>query len=98
LAVAGAAGFGEESGECCDCLEQQRVEFGLLAGGALGAEAGDEPFPSGGGLLLVLGGLPAGLVACPPPAQRLGADHGAGVGMPASGGELAGPGGGVSRG
>jgi hypothetical protein len=30
------------------------------------------------GLLLVLGGLLAGLVACPPPAQRLCPGHGGG--------------------
>jgi hypothetical protein len=35
----------EEAGERCDGLEQQRVEFGLLVGGALGVEAGDEPIP-----------------------------------------------------
>ena len=49
----------EETGERRDGLEQQRVEFGLLVGGALGVEAGDEPIPVGQGLVLVLGGLPA---------------------------------------
>jgi hypothetical protein len=37
----------------------------------------------GVGLMLVLGGLSAGFVACPPPAQRLGAGHGDGATVPA---------------
>jgi hypothetical protein len=78
----------EETGERRDGLEQQRVEFGLLVGGALGLEAGDEPVPLGQGLVLVLGGLPAGLVACPPPAQRLGASHGDGATVLGLGGGL----------
>jgi hypothetical protein len=72
-AVAGVVRPAEETGERRDGLGQQRVESGLLVGGALGVEAGDEPVPLGQGLVLVLGGLPAGLVACPPPAQRRGA-------------------------
>jgi hypothetical protein len=36
----------EETGERRDGLEQQRVEFGLLFGGALSVEAGDEPISS----------------------------------------------------
>src|SRR6516164_2553935 len=44
-AVAGVVRPAEEAGERCDGLEQQRVEFGLLVGGALGVEAGDEPIP-----------------------------------------------------
>ena len=76
----------EEAGERRDGLEQQRVEFGLLVGAALGVEAGDEPVPLGQGLVLVLGGLPAGLVARPPPAQRLGAGDGDGAMVPCLGG------------
>jgi len=75
----------EQAGERRDGLEQQRVESGLLVGGALGVEAGDEPIPVGLGLLLVLGGLPAGLVACAPPAQRLGPGHGGGCDGPVPG-------------
>jgi len=41
----------------------------------------------GGGVVLVLGGLPAGFVAGPPPAQRFGACDGTGL-----------PGGGLARG
>src|SRR5260370_37100851 len=80
-AVAGVVRPAEETGERRDGLEQQqRVEFGLLVGAALGVEAGDEPVPSGQGLVVGLGGLPAGLVACPPPAQRRGAGYGDGAG------------------
>ena len=61
----------EQAGERRDGLKQQRVESGLLVGGTLGVEAGDEPIPVGLGLLLVLGGLPAGLVACPVGAENL---------------------------
>jgi hypothetical protein len=39
------------------------------------------------GLVLVLGGLPAGLVACLPPAQRRGASDGDGAAVPGLGGE-----------
>jgi hypothetical protein len=85
----------EEAGEGCDGFEEERVELGLLVGGALGAEAGDEPVPPGGGVLLVRGGLMAGLVACPPPAQCLGAGEG---GAPGRCGGLACARGGVSRG
>ena len=74
-----------EAGERRDGLEQQRVEFGLLAGGALGVEAGDEPIPVCLGLVLVLGGLPARLVARPPLAQRLGAGDGDGAMVPGLG-------------
>ena len=77
----------EQAGERRDGLEQQRVEFGLLVGGALGMEAGGEPIPLGPGLVLALGGLSAGLVACPPPAQRLGAGYGIGATLPGLGGE-----------
>ena len=59
--------------------------LGLLVGGVLGAVAGDEPVPSGGGVLLVLGGLVPGLVAGPPPAQRLGAGDGGAAGWRAGG-------------
>jgi hypothetical protein len=45
-AVAGVVWPAEETGERCGGLEQQRVEFGLLVGGMLGVEAGDEPVPS----------------------------------------------------
>ena len=83
----------EQAGERRDGLEQQRVESGLLVGGALGVEAGDEPVPSGQGLVLVLGGLPAGLVACPPPAKRRGMSYGDGAVVPGLGG-----GGGVHQG
>src|SRR6266536_1351713 len=76
--AAGVVVAAEEAGERCDGFLQERVEPGLLAGGALGVEADDEPVPPGGGLLLVLGGLPAGFVAGPPPAQRLGAGDGRG--------------------
>ena len=86
-AAAGVVRPAEQAGECRDGLEQQRVEFGLLVGGALGVEAGDEPIPVGLGLVLVLGGLPAGFVACPPPAQRCGAGDGDGVAVPGLGGE-----------
>ena len=86
-AVAGVVRPAEETGERRDGLEQQRVESGLLVGGALGVEAGDEPVPLGQGLVLVLGGLPAGLVACPPPAQRRGASYGGGAMVPGLGGE-----------
>ena len=54
----GRSGPLEQAGERRDGLEQQRVESGLLVGGALGVEAGDEPVPLGLGLVLVLGGLP----------------------------------------
>ena len=74
----------EEAGERVDEFEQQRVDLGLLVSGVLGAVAGDEPVPSGGCLLLVLGGLVPGLVAGPPPAQCLGAGHGPAGGLPVS--------------
>jgi hypothetical protein len=86
-AVAGVVRPAEEAGEGRDGLEQQRVESGLLVGGALGVEAGDEPIPLGQGLVLVLGGLPAGLVACPPLAQRRGASYGGGAMVAGLGGE-----------
>src|SRR5260370_42456397 len=86
-AVAGVVRPAEETGERRDGLEQQRVEFGLLVGGALGVEAGDEPVPSGQGLVLVLGGLPAGLVACPPPAKGRGVGYGGGAVVLGLGGE-----------
>jgi hypothetical protein len=100
LAARGSGGVvgAEEAGEGCDGFEEERVELGLLVGGALGAEAGDEPVPPGGGVLLVLGGLMAGLVACPPPAQCLGAGEGGGAGAPGPCGGLACAWGGVSRG
>ena len=85
--VAGVVRPAEETGERRDGLEQQRVESGLLVGGALGVEAGDEPIPVCPGLVLVLGGLPAGLVACPPPAQRRGAGDGDGAMVVGLGGE-----------
>jgi hypothetical protein len=39
--VAGVAGCAEQAGERVDRFEQQRVEAGLLVGGAAGAEFGD---------------------------------------------------------
>ena len=72
---------GEEAGEDVDEFEEQRVDSGLLVSGVLGTVAGDEMVPSGGCLLLVLGGLVPGLVAGPPPAQCLGAGHGPGGGL-----------------
>src|ERR1700740_3333718 len=74
---------GEEAGEHVDDFEEQRVGSGLLVSGVLGAVAGDEMVPSGGFLLLVLGGLVSGLVTGPPPAQCFGAGHGPG-GLPVS--------------
>ena len=71
----------EEAGECCDGLLQERVELGLLVAGALGAECADVPVPLGGGVVPVFGGLPAGLVSGPPPAQRLGSGDGGGGGL-----------------
>ena len=61
-AVAGAVAV-EEAGKHVDEFEQQRVDLGLLVSGVLGAVAGDEPVPSGGCLLFVLGGVVPGLVA-----------------------------------
>jgi hypothetical protein len=75
---------GEQAGERVDGFEQQRVDPGLAVGGMLGAVAGDEPVPPGGCLLFVLGGLVPGFVSCPPPAQCLGAGHGAGGGLAVS--------------
>ena len=48
--VVAGAGCAEEAGKRRDCLLQQRVEAGLLVGGAAGAELGD------GAAVLVLGG------------------------------------------
>jgi hypothetical protein len=73
----------EEAGEHVDDFEEQRVDSGLLVSGVLGTVTGDEMLPSGGCLLLVLGGLMSGLVAGPPPAQCLGAGHGP-AGLPVS--------------
>jgi hypothetical protein len=84
-AAAGVVWLAEQGSERCDGLEQQRVESGLLVGGVLGVEAGDELVPVG--LVLVLGGLPAGLVACLPPAQRRGTGGGGGATVPGLGGE-----------
>ena len=56
---------GEEAGEHVDGFEQQRVDSGLLVSGVLGAVAGGELVPPGGGLLFVLGGLVSGLVSRP---------------------------------
>jgi len=81
--VAGVVRPAEEAGERGNGFEQQRVEFGLLADGALRAVAGYEPVPLGLGL--VLGGLLARFVACPPPVQRLGAGHGDGPALPGRG-------------
>ena len=53
--VVAGAGCAEEAGKRRDCLLQQRVEAGLLVGGAAGAEFGD------GAAVLVLGGE----LACP---------------------------------
>ena len=63
----GAAGVvcAEQAGEGCDGFEQQRVDLCLPGGGVLSVVAGDQPVPAGGGLVLVLGGLPAGVVARP---------------------------------
>ena len=71
----------EEAGECCDGVLQERVELGLLVAGALGAECADVPVPLGGGVVLVFGGLPAGLVSGPPPVQRLGSGDGGSGGL-----------------
>jgi hypothetical protein len=76
-AVAGVVAV-EEAGKHVDEFEQQRVDLGLLVSGMLGAVAGDEPVPSGGCLLFVLGGVVPGLVAGLPPAQGFGPVHGAG--------------------
>ena len=40
-AVAGVAGCVQEAGERCDCLEQQRVDPGVVVGVVTGAELGD---------------------------------------------------------
>jgi hypothetical protein len=74
----------KEAGERVDGFEQQGVDLGLLVSGVLGAVAGDELVPSGGCLLLVLGGVVPGLVAGLPPAQRFGAGHGPAGGLPVS--------------
>ena len=75
---------GEKAGEHVDGFEQQRVDSGLLVSGVLGAVAGGEPVPPGGGLLFVFGGLVSGLVAGLPPAQCLGAGDGLAGGLPVS--------------
>src|ERR1700685_1410316 len=49
-AVAGVTGCAEQAGERVDCFEEQRVDAGLLVGGAAGAEFGD------GAAVLGLGG------------------------------------------
>jgi hypothetical protein len=82
----GSGGLGlvvaaEEAGEHVDGFEEQRVGSGLLVRGVLGAVAGEEMVPSGGCLLLVLGGLMSGLVAGPPPAQCFGAGDGPAGGL-----------------
>jgi hypothetical protein len=74
----------EEAGEQVDGFEQQRVDFGLLVSGVLGAVAGGEVVPPGGCLLFVFGGLVSGLVAGLPPAQRLGAGDGPAGGLAVS--------------
>src|SRR6516162_10095030 len=76
LAVVAAA---EEAGEHVDDVEEQGVDLGLLVSGVLGAVAGGQAVPSGGCLLLVLGGLMSGLVAGLPPAQCLRAGRGPAV-------------------
>ncbi len=58
--VAGVVRPAEEAGERCDGFEQQRVELGLLAGGALRMVAGYEPVPLGLGLVLMARHRPAG--------------------------------------
>jgi hypothetical protein len=75
---------GEKAGEHVDGFEQQRVDSGLLVSGVLGAVAGGEPVPPGGGLLFVFGGLVSGLVAGLPPAQCLGAGDGLAGGLAVS--------------
>ena len=56
-AVAGVTGCAEQAGERVDCFEEQRVEAGLLVGGAAGAEFGDRPAVLGlGGELADPGG------------------------------------------
>ena len=89
--AAGVVVSAEEAGQCCDGFLEEGVESGLLVGGVLGAEGGDVLVPPGGGVVLVLGGLPADLVAGPPPVQCLVAGHGRGGGPGCVGG-------GVSRG
>src|SRR5260370_41051835 len=53
-AVAGVRGCAEQAGERVDCFEEQRVDAGLLAGGAAGAGFCDPP------AVLGLGGELAG--------------------------------------
>src|SRR5438445_4451130 len=56
-AVAVVAGCAEQAGERVDCFEEQRVDAGLLVGGAAGAECGDRPaVPVLGGELADPGG------------------------------------------
>jgi hypothetical protein len=80
--VAGSGlGVVKEAGERVDCVEEQRVDAGLLIGGVLGAEAAGKAVPLCGCLLLVLGGLVPGLVSGLPPAQCLGAGQAPGGGL-----------------
>src|SRR5436305_3671857 len=56
-AVAGVTGCAEQAGERVDRFEEQRVDAGLLVGGAAGAEFGDRPAVLGlGGELADPGG------------------------------------------
>src|ERR1700757_2409815 len=82
LAVVGVAE--KKAGERVDGFEQQGVDLCLLVSGVLGAVARDETVPSGGCLLLVLGGVGPVWVAALPPAQRFGAGHGPAGGLPVS--------------
>src|SRR5436190_3783109 len=55
--VAGVTGCAEQAGERVDRFEEQRVDAGLLVGGATGAEFGDRPaVPGLGGELADPGG------------------------------------------
>src|SRR5437588_9039895 len=56
-ADAGVTGCAEQAGERVDCFEEQRVDAGLLVGGAAGAEFSDRPVVPGlGGELADPGG------------------------------------------
>src|SRR5260370_38757929 len=59
-AVAGVRGCAEQAGERVDCFEEQRVDAGLLAGGAAGAEFGDRPAVLGLGGEVADPGAPRG--------------------------------------
>jgi hypothetical protein len=72
VVVAGSARFAEQAGKCGDGFEQQRVEAGLLVGGAAGVELGDRAavFGLGGELAYPGGDCGAGESVWPPGAGR----------------------------